>query len=84
MLILTRKLGERIAVGDNITITFLEIKGKQVKVGIEAPRNISVHRQEIYEKIRSENLESSGVYTDDLSEAVSLLTNIDQRMSNED
>lgn len=75
MLILTRKLGERIAVGDDITITFLEIKGKQVKVGIEAPRSISVHRQEIYEKIRSENRESSGVYTDDLSKAVNLLTN---------
>jgi carbon storage regulator len=84
MLILTRKLGERIAVGDSITITFLEIKGKQVKVGIEAPRNISIHRQEIYEKIRSENLESSAVYTDDLSKAVNLLTKIDQRMSNED
>jgi carbon storage regulator len=77
MLILTRKLGERIAVGD--AITFLEIKGKQVKVGIEAPRNISVHRQEIYEKIRSENLESSGVYADDLSNAANLLTKIDNK-----
>lgn len=84
MLILTRKLGERIAVGDDITITFLEIKGKQVKVGIEAPRNISVHRQEIYEKIRSENLESSFVYADDLSRAVNLLTKIGQRTNNED
>jgi carbon storage regulator len=79
MLKLTRKLGERIAVGDDITITFLEIKGKQVKVGIEAPRNISVHRQEIYEKIRSENLESSGVYADDLSNAANLLTKIDNK-----
>ena len=74
MLILTRKLGERIAIGDDITITFLEIKGKQVKVGIEAPRNISIHRQEIYEKIKSENLESSGIYADDLSKAVDFLT----------
>ena len=74
MLILTRKLGERIAIGDDITVTLLEIKGKQVKIGIEAPSNISIHRQEIYEKIKSENLESSGVYADDLSRAVNLLT----------
>jgi carbon storage regulator len=72
MLILTRKLGERIAVGDDITITFLEIKGKQVKVGIEAPKNISIHRQEIYERIRKENLNSSEVSASDLSKAISI------------
>lgn len=72
MLILTRKLGERIAVGDDITITFLEIKGKQVKVGIEAPKNISIHRQEIYERIRKANLNSSEVSASDLSKAISI------------
>ncbi len=73
MLILTRKLGECIKIGDDINITLLEIKGSQVKLGIEAPQNISIHRQEIYEKIRLENLESSDVSDSDLSRAVSLL-----------
>ena len=73
MLILTRKLGEKITIGDEITITLIEIKGSQVKLGIEAPRSVSIHRQEIYEKIREENLGSSEVLTSDLSRAVSLL-----------
>ena len=73
MLILTRKLGERIAIGDDITITLLEIKGGQVKIGIEAPQSISIHRQEIYERIRKENLRSAEVSTSDLSQATSFL-----------
>jgi len=73
MLILTRKLGERIAIGDDVTITLLEIKGSQVKLGIEAPKSISIHRQEIYERIREENLRSSEVSASDLSNATSLL-----------
>ena len=73
MLILTRKLGEKITIGDEITITLIEIKGSQVKLGIEAPRSVSIHRQEIYEKIRKENLGSSEVLTSDLSRAASLL-----------
>jgi len=76
MLILTRKLGECIRIGDDINITLLEIKGSQVKLGIEAPRNISIHRQEIYEKIRLENLESSDVSDSDLSRATSLFKNV--------
>ncbi len=73
MLILTRKLGERIAIGDDVTITLLEIKGSHVKLGIEAPKSISIHRQEIYERIREENLRSSEVSASDLSNATSLL-----------
>ena len=73
MLILTRKLGEQIAIGDDIVITLLEIKGSQVKLGIEAPRNISIHRQEVYERIRRENVISSAVAASDLSKAASLL-----------
>jgi len=73
MLILTRKLGERITIGDDIVISLLEIKGSQVKLGIEAPDSISIHRQEIYERIRAENLKSSEVSASDLSEALSLL-----------
>jgi carbon storage regulator len=72
MLILTRKLGERITIGDDITITLLEIKGAQVKLGIKAPKSISIHRQEIYERIRKQNLSSSAASTSDLSEAISI------------
>ena len=73
MLIQTRKLGERITIGDNIVITLLEIAGSQVKLGIEAPKGISIHRQEIYERIRQQNLRASEVTASDLSEADSLL-----------
>ena len=51
MLILTRKLGESIAIGDQIKVTLIEIQGKQVKIGVIAPKDVSIHRQEIYERI---------------------------------
>ena len=73
MLILTRKLGERITIGDDISVTLLEIKGSQVRLGIEAPKGIGIYRQEIYERIRQQNLKASEVTAYDLSEADSLL-----------
>ena len=72
MLILTRKLGEKINIGDDITVTLLEIKGTQVKLGIEAPKTIEIHRQEVYERIREENLSSSDVNDSDLLKAAAL------------
>ncbi|MDP2789610.1 MAG: carbon storage regulator CsrA [bacterium] len=54
MLILTRKLGESIAIGDDIRITVLGIRGRQTRIGIEAPKMVSVHREEIAIKIREE------------------------------
>jgi len=59
MLILTRKLGESIAIGDDIKITFLDMKGKQLRVGIEAPLHVSVHRGEIYQMIQEQNVLAS-------------------------
>jgi carbon storage regulator len=73
MLILTRKLGEQIAIGDDIRITVMEIKGSQAKLGIEAPRSIGVYRSEVYEKIVTENLISSATDSPDVSLAEALL-----------
>lgn len=54
MLILTRRIGESIVIGDNVTITVLGVKGNQVRVGVDAPRDVSVHREEIYQRILNE------------------------------
>lgn len=55
MLILTRKSGEGIRIGDSITLKVIEVRGNQVRLGVEAPKNVSVHREEIYELIRQQN-----------------------------
>ena len=55
MLVLTRKLGENIRIGDNVKITVLEVRSGQVKLGIEAPAEVKVHREEIYARIQEEN-----------------------------
>ena len=59
MLILTRKLGESIAIGDDIKITFLESKGRQIKIGIDAPPHVAVHREEIYRIIHEQNVRAA-------------------------
>ena len=54
MLILTRKPGERLIIGDDIAVTILSVKGNQVRVGVQAPASIAVHREEIYDRIQNE------------------------------
>lgn len=54
MLILTRRVGETLMIGDEVSVTVLGVKGNQVRIGVNAPRSISVHREEIYEKIIKE------------------------------
>lgn len=55
MLILTRKAGEAVRIGDDIILKVLEIRGNQVRLGVQAPRDLSVHREEVYELILSQN-----------------------------
>ena len=64
---MTRKSGEAINVGDEITVTVLEIRGNQVRLGIQAPLNVMIQRRELYERIRAENLMSSGLSVDDFT-----------------
>ena len=58
MLILTRRVGETVMIGDDVAVTVLGVKGNQVRIGVTAPRTVSVHREEIYERIQKERGET--------------------------
>ena len=60
MLILTRRVGETLMVGDEVTVTVLGVKGNQVRIGVNAPREVAVHREEIYERIKHEQIAKDG------------------------
>ena len=59
MLILTRRVGETVVIGNDVDVTVLGVKGNQVRLGVKAPREVSVHREEIYKRIKEEENESS-------------------------
>jgi len=65
MLVLSRHRDESIMIGDNIVITIVDIRGDKVRLGIAAPQDIPVHRQEVYEAIKRENMQASGMQPDD-------------------
>jgi len=60
MLILTRRVGETVVIGDDVDVTVLGVKGNQVRLGVKAPRSVSVHREEIYKRIKEEAADSPG------------------------
>ena len=59
MLILTRRVGETLMIGDEVTVTVLGVKGNQVRIGVNAPKEVAVHREEIYDRIKQEQMEGN-------------------------
>ena len=73
MLVLTRKLGESIAIDDHIKIVVVQIKGKQVRLGIEAPKETKIHREEVYLAIQEQNKAASTTSSDDTKKVAKML-----------
>jgi carbon storage regulator len=65
MLILTRRVGESVVIGEDVTVTVLGVKGNQVRIGINAPKNVAVHREEIFERIKSGRGPADGAASND-------------------
>jgi len=73
MLVLTRKIGESIRIGDQIKITIMEVEGRTIKIAIDAPRSVAIHREEVYHKILGENQVAAASGNHDLGAVASLL-----------
>ena len=81
MLILTRKINQSIIINDNIEITIIETKGEQVKIGIKAPKDVSIYRTEIYKEIQNENIkaaQNSPLPQNDLTKISSILKGLEK------
>ncbi|WP_369054573.1 MULTISPECIES: carbon storage regulator CsrA [Kineococcus] len=75
MLVLTRKAGESVVIGDEVVVRVLEVRGDVVRVGIDAPRDVQVHRQEVYEAVREANIAAASAS----AEAISALQGVVRR-----
>lgn len=73
MLVLTRKVGEAIAIGDDVKIIVMQVRGKQVRLGIKASESTSVHREEVYQRIQDENLAASKSLSENVTNAGAFL-----------
>ena len=73
MLVLTRKLGESIAIDDHIKIMVVQIKGKQVRLGIKAPKETKIHREEVYESIQKSNVEAASATPKSLTDMANII-----------
>lgn len=69
MLVLTRKVGQTVTIGHDIKITIMELRGGQVKLGVEAPRDVTIHREEIYQRIQEENVAAAKALLTELQTA---------------
>lgn len=67
MLVLTRKTGESIKINDDVTVTVVQVRGKQVRIGIDAPKEMKVHREEIYQAIKKQNIEAASTSIDSVN-----------------
>lgn len=75
MLVLTRKVGEGIVIGDDVKLTIVEIKGGTIRLGIDAPRNKKIYRQEVYDRILEQNRAATSWTLDDLNAATQTAVN---------
>jgi carbon storage regulator len=78
MLILTRKLGESVTIGDDIKITILGVRGRQVRLGVIAPQKVTIHREEVYFKIQEENKRAVGSAVNEVSLIANIIREQDQ------
>jgi carbon storage regulator len=81
MLILTRKLGESVTIGDDIKITILGVRGRQVRLGIIAPHKVTIHREEIYFKIQEENKRAVDTSEENLAKIASMVREDRKKLS---
>lgn len=75
MLVLSRKAGEKIKIGKDIEINILKVEGGSIRIGIEAPKNLTILRMEVFEKIQNENIESASKAIDNITDAIELIKN---------